>query len=54
VLVREAESLMTVDLAALAGSIAKSVLLLLGSESPAWAAEVTWNLESALPLAKVA
>ncbi|GAB3265223.1 alpha/beta fold hydrolase [Arthrobacter pigmenti] len=52
-LVREAESLMTVDLAALAGSIAQSVLLLLGSESPAWAAEVTWNLESALPLAKV-
>ncbi|HET7414696.1 MAG TPA: alpha/beta hydrolase [Arthrobacter sp.] len=52
-LVREAEALTTVDLAALAGSITQSVLLLLGSESPAWAAEVTRNLERALQLASV-
>lgn len=52
-LVREAEALRAVDLAVLAGSIAQSVLLLLGSESPPWAAEVTRDLERALPLAKV-
>lgn len=53
-LVREAEELMEVDLPAMARNIAQSVLLLLGSESPTWAGEVTRNLERALPAAEVA
>lgn len=54
-LVREAEALTTVDLSALAANMAApSVLLLLGSDSPPWAAAVTRNLERALPMAEVA
>lgn len=53
-LVREAEALLDVDLSALAGNIGQSVLLLLGSESPPWAAEVTRDLERALPAVEVA
>lgn len=53
-LVREADALAAVDLAALAVAVAQPVLLLLGTTSPAWAAAVTQGLVDALPNAEVA
>jgi pimeloyl-ACP methyl ester carboxylesterase len=45
---RESEALSTVDLPALAAEVAVPVLLILGSASPAWAREITHDLDAAL------
>jgi pimeloyl-ACP methyl ester carboxylesterase len=45
---RESEALSTVDLPALAIEVAVPVLLILGSASPAWAHEITQDLDAAL------
>lgn len=50
---REARALASVDLAGAARLVARPVLLLLGSESPAWAGEITAELAAALPDATV-
>jgi hypothetical protein len=47
-LVREAEALAALDLAALAGPVRQPVLLLRGTASPPWAAEVVAVLERRL------
>lgn len=46
---REAVALATADLPGLASEVAQPVLLLLGSESPAWASSITYELAAALP-----
>lgn len=53
-MVREAEALTMVNLPALATEVTQPVLLLLGSESPPWAAAVTRGLADALSVAEVA
>lgn len=53
-LVREAEALAAVDLSALAAGVVQPALLLMGSESPPWAADVTMRLAGSLPAATVA
>jgi pimeloyl-ACP methyl ester carboxylesterase len=45
---RESEALSTVDLPALAAEVTIPVLLILGSASPAWAQEITHDLDAAL------
>lgn len=53
-LVREGEALTTADLPALAADVVQPVLLLLGSESPPWAATVTRGLAGTLSAAEIA
>jgi pimeloyl-ACP methyl ester carboxylesterase len=48
-LVREAQALGTVDLDGLAQRVVQPVLLLLGTESPGWAAAITHRLTGILP-----
>ncbi|WP_412738660.1 alpha/beta fold hydrolase [Krasilnikovia sp. MM14-A1259] len=51
---READSLTTLDLAALAATVTQPVLLLLGEDSPAWAPEITHLLHEKLPESAIA
>lgn len=51
---REARALAGVDLPGLAGGVTCPVLLLLGTDSPAWAHDLTAALAAALPRAEVA
>ncbi len=53
-LVREAEALRMVDLPALAAAVGQPALLLLGSASPPWAADVSRSLLGAMPAARIA
>ncbi len=53
-LAREAAALTTVDLDRLAQRVARPVLLLLGTDSPAWAGTITHRLDAALPDSRVA
>jgi len=48
---REAEALGNVDLARIAAKVTTPVLLLLGTESPPWAGEITRALAATLPIA---
>jgi pimeloyl-ACP methyl ester carboxylesterase len=50
---READALAGADLAGLAAAVTVPVLLLLGADSPAWAAAVTRTLKAALPVAAI-
>jgi pimeloyl-ACP methyl ester carboxylesterase len=46
---REAQALTTVDLTALAAAVPVPVLLILGTDSPAWARDITSDLAAVLP-----
>jgi pimeloyl-ACP methyl ester carboxylesterase len=46
---REARALAAVDLKALAAAVPAPVLLILGSQSPAWAHDITGELAAVLP-----
>ena len=51
---REAEALASVDLPALAAKVPVPVLLILGTQSPAWAHSITKDLAAALPQSTLA
>ena len=51
---REAQALATVDLPALAAAVPVPVLLILGSQSPAWARDITGELAAVLPQSTLA
>jgi pimeloyl-ACP methyl ester carboxylesterase len=46
---REAAALATVDLPALAATVPVPALLILGTKTPAWAGDITYQLQAALP-----
>jgi pimeloyl-ACP methyl ester carboxylesterase len=50
---REAHALAAADLPGIARRVRQPVLLLLGTASPPWAGEITWELATALPAATV-
>jgi pimeloyl-ACP methyl ester carboxylesterase len=46
---REAQAMATADLPALAAAVRVPAMLILGSQTPAWAADITRELQAALP-----
>jgi pimeloyl-ACP methyl ester carboxylesterase len=51
---REARALAGVDLPALAAAVSAPALLILGTQTPAWAADITGALQAALPQSRLA
>ena len=51
---REAQALATTDLPALAAAVPVPVRLILGSQSPAWARDITGELAAVLPQSTLA
>jgi pimeloyl-ACP methyl ester carboxylesterase len=51
---RESKALASADLPALAAAVRSPVLLILGSQTPAWAADITDELQAVLPQSRLA